>query len=137
MCNESRYFFINICSIAVDGIPIRQVKNNEYAGIPYLRHTMKVHASIWDGSSWATQGGRIKIDYNNAPFVASFARFKFDVCKKLTTKCLATRWWNSPAYSTLTTEQQASFQWVKDNYMIYNYCDDRERYPTPFPECSI
>lgn len=98
---------------------------------------MYVHGSIWDGSTWATQGGRIKIDYNNAPFIATFGKFKFDVCKKVTAKCLSAKWWNSPAYSVLTADQLAKFQWVRNNYLVYDYCDDRIRYPEPFPECLV
>ena len=128
---------MTICSVAVDGIPIRQVKNNANVGIPYLAHPMNVYACIWDGSAWATQGGRVKTDYGNAPFVASFGKFKFDVCRKRTTKCLAAKWWNSPAYWTMTTEQEANLRWVKDYYTVYDYCNDRTRYPEPFPECLI
>lgn len=41
---------------------------------------MRVYASIWDGDNWATEGGRIKINWANAPFIAKFAQFRPRAC---------------------------------------------------------
>lgn len=36
----------------------------------------------------------------------------------------------------LTTRQAARLQWVTENLLVYDYCKDVYRYPTPHPECS-
>ncbi|KVI11573.1 Concanavalin A-like lectin/glucanase superfamily [Cynara cardunculus var. scolymus] len=46
-------------------------------------------------------------------------------------------WWTSPIYNQLNWDQQGKLKWVRDNYMIYNYCTDYERFNWQMaPECS-
>jgi xyloglucan:xyloglucosyl transferase len=63
----------------VDAVPVRAFRNNEALGVPYPNSQgAGIYASLWDGSSWATQGGKVALDWNAAPFVASFqAWFSF------------------------------------------------------------
>jgi hypothetical protein len=34
---------------------------------------MAVYATIWDGSAWATDGGKYKVNYKHAPFASDFS----------------------------------------------------------------
>lgn len=65
----------------VDTTPIRVYKNNEDLGVPYPNSQgVGIYASLWDGSEWATDGGKVGLDWNAAPFVASFQGFGVDSC---------------------------------------------------------
>lgn len=122
--------------ITVDGIPIRLVRNNEDIGIPYLKNqSMTIYGSIWDGSIWATRGGAVKIDWGKSPFIASFGKYKFDACLEGQLNCTSKKWWNSPSYQVFNTNQQTQLQWA-DQYKVYDYCEDKERYLVTPPECA-
>jgi xyloglucan:xyloglucosyl transferase len=57
----------------VDAVPVRVFRNNEALGVPFPNEQpVGIYASLWDGSAWATQGGAVPLDWNAAPFVASF-----------------------------------------------------------------
>eukprot|EP00250_Pteridium_aquilinum_P021323 c25088_g1_i2 orf=57-929(+) len=100
----------------VDGIPIRVFKNK--AELPYLdKQAMGVYSSLWNGDDWATRGGLVKINWAHAPFVASYRNFQV-----------------KPA-TTPPSLDSNKLDWVKHNYMIYDYCSDRHRYPSIPPEC--
>eukprot|EP00253_Pinus_taeda_P019327 PITA_19327 len=131
--------------IFVDGLPIRVFGNNEDIGVPYANmQAMRAYSSIWDGDSWATQGGRVKIDWSYAPFVASYRNFTTDVCQWTgsgsSSQCWAntpSNWWNQAAYESLTYAQQGQLQWVRNNFLVYDYCKDATRFNNQFPaECS-
>lgn len=129
----------------VDGLPIRVFGNNENIGVPYAnQQAMRVYSSIWNGDSWATEGGKVKIDWSYAPFVASYTNFIADVCEWTgsgsSSRCWAntpSNWWNQPAYESLTYAQQGQLQWVRNNFLLYDYCKDPARfnYQLP-PECD-
>ena len=92
---------------------------------------MGVYSSIWNGDDWATRGGLVKIDWAHAPFIASYRNFHVDSCvpSSSPSSCIA-------SHSTPCTLNVERLAWVKNNYMIYDYCNDRSRYPTPNPECT-
>lgn len=130
----------------IDGLPIRIFRNNEKMGIPYPnRQGMRAYSSLWDADDWATRGGRVKIDWNSAPFIARLQRFRPRCCKWngpiSITQCASNstgNWWSSPVYSELTNAQKGQMKWVRDNYMIYDYCKDTSRFNGKMPpECSI
>uniref|UniRef100_M8C6R8 Xyloglucan endotransglycosylase/hydrolase protein 8 n=1 Tax=Aegilops tauschii TaxID=37682 RepID=M8C6R8_AEGTA len=51
----------------VDDLFIRSFKR--FDGIPYTSSKpMRLHATLWDGSFWATEKGKVPIDWSNAPF---------------------------------------------------------------------
>ncbi|MBO1915281.1 family 16 glycosylhydrolase, partial [Microvirga sp. 3-52] len=55
----------------VDGNVIRCFKR--YADLPYpSSRPMALHATLWDGSYWATEKGKVPIDWSGAPFVVSY-----------------------------------------------------------------
>jgi xyloglucan:xyloglucosyl transferase len=57
----------------VDDTPIRVLRNltATVPGYPFpAKQTMLIRASMWDGSGWATDGGRAKVDWSKGPFTA-------------------------------------------------------------------
>jgi len=140
----------------VDATPIRVYKNNEAMGVPYLNsQAMGVHSSLWNADDWATQGGLVKTNWSNAPFAASYTNFHVEgACQvrsnRRISRCLhqhkATV---SSAINTNSLHEEGEgslgavegkeiltkLNWVRKNYMIYDYCVDKTRYPVPPPEC--
>lgn len=125
---------------SVDDIPIRIYKNNEAIGIPFPgSQSMGIFSSLWDADSWATRGGLEKIDWSKAPFVASYRDFEIDSCQfPGNTSCApnTNNWWEGLSYRNLSSNQARLYKWVRTNYMIYDYCTDRSRYPVPPIECT-
>ncbi|XP_010929301.2 xyloglucan endotransglucosylase/hydrolase protein 22 [Elaeis guineensis] len=127
----------------VDGIPIRDFKNLESRGVAFPKsQPMRIYSSLWNADDWATQGGRIKTDWTNAPFTASYRNFNADACiwSSGTSNCPNSQksdnagWWNQE----LDSASQQRMRWAQQNYMIYNYCTDLNRFPQGLPpECSI
>ncbi|KAL9275699.1 Xyloglucan endotransglucosylase protein 1-like protein [Drosera capensis] len=130
----------NLVAWYVDGTPIRVFRNMESSGIPFPHNqAMRTYGSIWDGDSWATEGGRIKTNWTNAPFAASFANYIPNGCVSSTASFCnnvnPTGTWYS---QELDSTSQARLTWVQKNYMIYNYCTDYSRFPQGLPpECSL
>ncbi|KAH7853875.1 hypothetical protein Vadar_007582 [Vaccinium darrowii] len=133
------------CRWYVDSLPIRVFRNYQSDGIPYPNQQgMWGYCSIWDGESWATRGGLVKTDWNSAPFIARFSNFTARACKWngqiSITQCAAptaANWWTSPVYSKLSSAEQGAMKRVRDNYMIYDYCQDTKRFNGQMPpECS-
>nr|ABK23987.1 unknown [Picea sitchensis] len=124
----------------VDSTPIRVFKNNEAAGVPYLnRRPMKVISSLWNGEDWATDGGRVKTDWSKAPFVASYQSFEVDACSvsaQSSSPC-ANDWWDQSGFQSLNQHQLTRLDWVRKNYMTYDYCRDASRFPKPPTECAL
>ena len=145
----------SLCRFYVDNVLIRAFKNNEALGVAYLRkQPLGIYASIWDGDQWATEGGRIKLNWTSAPFIATYQGFYFNACELVGTNTVAScaaSTYASPIVSnlasstssssangtqTLTSHQQNQLKWVKKRWLNYNYCVDSHRYPTPPPECA-
>ncbi|XP_010670334.2 probable xyloglucan endotransglucosylase/hydrolase protein 23 [Beta vulgaris subsp. vulgaris] len=129
---------------SVDGTPIREFKNSEYMGIPFPKNQpMRIYSSLWNADDWATQGGRVKTDWSKAPFTASYRNFNANACvwSKGKSSCKSSSvaskinpWFTQEMDST----SQARMKWVQKNYMIYNYCTDRQRFPQGLPkECRV
>ncbi|KAL3566641.1 hypothetical protein D5086_032056 [Populus alba] len=128
----------------IDNVPIRVFRNYENEGIAYPnKQGMRVYSSLWNADNWATQGGRVKIDWTVAPFIARYRNFRARACKwnglVSINQCAANtpaNWWTSPAYSKLSDARLGQMKWVRDNYMIYNYCNDTKRFNGQMPpEC--
>uniref|UniRef100_A0A7N2MM49 GH16 domain-containing protein n=1 Tax=Quercus lobata TaxID=97700 RepID=A0A7N2MM49_QUELO len=64
----------------VDNVPIRVFKNNKNIGVNYPSQPMHIEASLWDGDSWATDGGQTKINWTHAPFNAHYQGFGIAGC---------------------------------------------------------
>ncbi|XP_007049742.2 PREDICTED: xyloglucan endotransglucosylase/hydrolase protein 2 [Theobroma cacao] len=126
----------------VDNVPIRVFKNNKNIGVGYPSQAMQVEASLWDGDSWATDGGKTKTNWSMAPFKAHFQGFDIGGCPIIQNsnvqECYSPKyWWNSEKYWKLDSKQQIELENVRNKYMSYDYCSDRPRYPVPPPECLL
>jgi len=83
--------YIN-CRMFVDDTPIRVLRNltATVPGYPFpARQTMLICASVWDGSGWATDGGRTKVDWSQGPFTAGYRGFDVSGCASNPTKRIA------------------------------------------------
>ncbi|CDP02963.1 unnamed protein product [Coffea canephora] len=125
---------------SVDTIPIRVFKNLESIGVAFPKtQPMRLYSSLWNADEWATRGGLVKIDWTQAPFMASYRGFSSSACSLASAKpsCVS----SMPNYSPWLSEQldplgERRLRWVEKNYMIYNYCTDAKRFPQGFPpEC--
>ncbi|XP_076945802.1 xyloglucan endotransglucosylase/hydrolase protein 2-like [Bidens hawaiensis] len=125
----------------LDDIPIRVYKNHLVRGIVgYPHRAMQVVVSLWDGSNWATDGGRTKANWTQAPFQAHFQDFNIVGCRSNPNSpnkdCYSTRYfWNSRNYWQLNSQQLRKLEAVRRKYMNYDYCTDKNRYPVPPVEC--
>ncbi|KAM7252715.1 hypothetical protein ACFE04_008224 [Oxalis oulophora] len=134
--NREQQFYL---CFYVDGTPIREFKNLESQGIAYPKsQPMRVYSTLWNADDWATRGGLVKTDWSKAPFTASYMNLNANGCvwSKGKSSCGSgsTTWSNQE----LDSSAQQRLNWVKKNYMIYNYCTDTKRFPLGIPkECSI
>ncbi|KAK4563504.1 hypothetical protein RGQ29_005855 [Quercus rubra] len=134
---------IYLIMFMVDGMPIRVYRNHADKGVQYPQwKPMNLVASIWNGEGWATRGGKDKIDWSKAPFIASFRNYKVDACfwRGSAGFCRAnspSNWWNNPRFSQLNPRQRKMLVWVRKYYMYYDYCTDRKRFPSLPKECTI
>ncbi|KZV39832.1 hypothetical protein F511_15312 [Dorcoceras hygrometricum] len=125
----------------VDDVPIRVFKNNRDLGVKFpFDQPMKLYSSLWNADDWATRGGQEKTDWSKAPFVASYKGFHIDGCEaSVQARFCDTqgkRWWDQKGFQDLDSYQWRRLRWVRDRYTIYNYCNDRSRYPTTPLECK-
>ncbi|XP_057416322.1 xyloglucan endotransglucosylase protein 7-like [Lotus japonicus] len=130
---------------SVDGTPIREFKNTEAInGVPFPKsQAMRIYSSLWNADDWATRGGLVKTDWNQAPFTASYRNFNANnacVSSSGTPSCGSN---STPASNAWLSEEldstnQLRLKWVQKNYMIYNYCNDSQRFPQGLPpECKM
>ncbi|XP_028113217.1 probable xyloglucan endotransglucosylase/hydrolase protein 23 [Camellia sinensis] len=128
----------NYIVLSVDGTPIREFKNLEAMGVPYPNNqSMRIIGSIWNADFWATRGGRVKINWTEAPFIAYYRKFHAKAC--IWSSAMSSCNSNSSSWFTqeLDPKSQERLKWVQNNYMIYNYCTDVNKFPQGLPtECS-
>lgn len=141
----------NSVILSVDETPIREFKNLESHGVPYANNQpMRLYASIWNAEYWATRGGQVRTDWTNAPFTASYRKFKADACVWSSGKSSCNS--NLTSFGStsgdgagdfLYTEEsnffvEESIKWVQTHYLVYNYCTDWKKYPQGIPyECVV
>jgi xyloglucan:xyloglucosyl transferase len=124
------------CRFYIDETPIREVVRTESMGAQFPSKPMSLYATIWDGSSWATSGGRYKVDYKYAPYVAEFTDLALRGCAvgRTTTG-------DTPACAgvpdAMPPAKWSAMEAFRARYMTYGYCYDRLRYPLPLPECTV
>ncbi|CAI8609405.1 unnamed protein product [Vicia faba] len=95
----------------IDQVPIRVYKNNEAKGIPYPKmQAMGVFTTLWEADNWATRGPST---CGNNP----------------------RNWWEGAEYETLNAIEARRYRWVRMNHIIYDYCQDKSRYPITPHEC--
>ncbi|KAL6524737.1 putative xyloglucan endotransglucosylase/hydrolase protein 30 [Orobanche minor] len=128
----------------VDKIPIREVIRNADMRGDYPSKPMSVYATIWDASTWATNGGKEKVKYEYEPFVAEFKDLVLNGCivdpseQILSSNCTdSISELIAKDYATITPELRELMKLFRKKYMYYSYCYDTLRYPVPPPECVI
>lgn len=136
----------------VDNIPVREVIHNNAINSVYpSTRPMSVYITIWDGSEWATHGGKYPVNYQYAPFVASVRGIELEGCSVIqqqkgtqAAECSSRRK-SSPAsldpvdgeqFAKLSDQQTAGLDWARRKHMFYSYCQDKSRYKVFPPECS-
>ncbi|XP_047306337.1 probable xyloglucan endotransglucosylase/hydrolase protein 25 [Impatiens glandulifera] len=126
---------------SVDDIAVREFKNMEFKGIPFPKsQPMRLYSSIWNADDWATRGGQVKTDWSKAPFITSYRNFSSDACVlsggyNSCGSWMATKNWFSEVLDIQSREKMES---VQNNFMIYNYCTDYQRFPQGLPqECYV
>lgn len=134
-----------ICRFLVDNIPVREILYNDAISSVYPSKPMSVYATIWDGSEWATHGGKYPVDYKYAPFVVSFGEMEMDGCtfdpKKKGVSCskgsVSSR---DPVdgeeFAKLSEQQRMGMEWARKKLMFYSYCKDSSRFKVLPPECK-
>ncbi|XP_057521292.1 probable xyloglucan endotransglucosylase/hydrolase protein 30 [Amaranthus tricolor] len=132
----------------VDNVPIREIVRNEAMGSDYPSKPMSLYATIWDASSWATDGGKYSVKYEFEPFVSEFTDFVLEGCPVdpleqirgtiSSSDCTVKKEEiENKEYSQITPSGQWAMKWFRERYMYYSYCYDKVRYPVPPPECTI
>ncbi|KAJ8760568.1 hypothetical protein K2173_015235 [Erythroxylum novogranatense] len=122
----------------VDNVPIRKIERTVSMGLEFPSKPMSLYATIWDGSDWATNGGKYRVNYKYAPYVTEFSDLVLHGCAvdpmNQSSKCDTTH--SSQAIPTgITTSQRIKMESFRRKHMTYSYCYDRSRYKTPSPEC--
>lgn len=100
---------------------------------------MTLIATIWDGSDWATNGGKYRVNYKYAPYVADFSNLVLHGCtvdpiEHTTTRCDSSE---EVLSGGVTPAQRIKMENIRKKHMTYSYCYDRRRYRVPPPECVI
>lgn len=117
----------------VDDVPIRRYPRKSDATFP-LR-PMWVYGSIWDASSWATEDGKYKADYNYQPFIGRYKNFKIGGCTADGPAACSPPSASPSGSGGLSQQQSSVMEWVQRNYLVYDYCRDGKRDHTQTPEC--
>ncbi|KAJ4961830.1 hypothetical protein NE237_021740 [Protea cynaroides] len=136
----------NFIIFYVDDVPIREIKRTESMGGDFPSKPMSLYATIWDGSTWATNGGKYKVNYKYAPYVAEFSDLILHGCavdpiELSTKKCDTTGAGDSlnafNIQTGITLEERSKMLHFRKQHLQYSYCYDRVRYLTPPSECVI
>ncbi|KAL6981497.1 putative xyloglucan endotransglucosylase/hydrolase protein 30 [Sarracenia purpurea var. burkii] len=128
----------------IDEVPIREIVRSAAMAGDYPSKPMSLYATIWDASDWATSGGKYKVNYKYAPFVAEFTDFSLHGCavdpiqEVLSGSCSPNDdQIESADYATVTPGRRAAMMKFRRKFMYYSYCYDTLRYSIPPPECVI
>ncbi|KAI3906470.1 hypothetical protein MKX01_029085 [Papaver californicum] len=133
----------------VDDIAIREVERSEGMGGDFPSKPMSLYATIWDGSAWATNGGKYKVNYRYAPYVAEFSDLVLHGCSvdpiELSSLNCDTTTNNedimsseqSFKHTTISSDQRVDMMKFREKHMMYSYCYDRARYTSPPAECVL
>lgn len=133
-------FLFCLCRFYVDNVPIREIKRTESMGGDFPSKPMTLYATIWDASDWATNGGKYRVNYKYAPYVAKFSDLVLHGCAvdpiEHAAKCDKSQ--SSGAVpSGVTTSQRIKMENFRKKHMTYSYCYDKTRYKAPPSECVI
>lgn len=125
----------------IDDVPIREIIHSEAMGGDYPSKPMSLYATIWDASDWATSGGKYKVNYKYAPFVAEFTDLTLHGCSVDPLEEFTTPSCNendvTSNFANVTPKQRTAMNKFRQRYMYYSYCYDTLRYPIALPDCVI
>ncbi|WJX62534.1 xyloglucan:xyloglucosyl transferase [Trifolium repens] len=95
---------------------------------------MKLYTTLWNGDTWATRGGKVKIDWSKAPFTAEFRNFNANACiPSPSNNCLSFNGGKNKGHSSKTRKQ---LKVIHSKWVVYDYCRDFRRYARGLPyEC--
>lgn len=129
-----------MCRFYVDNVPIREVTRTKSMGGDFPSKPMTLYATIWDASDWATNGGKYRVNYKYAPYVAEFSDLVLHGCAvdpiEHVAKCDIAQ--SSKAIpSSVTPAQRIKMESFRKKHMTYSYCYDKIRYKVPPSECVI
>lgn len=130
----------------VDNVPVREFPNTGAFSSVYPSKPMSVYVTIWDGSQWATHGGKYPVNYKYAPFVASLAEMEMAGCVLSNSASAPASCSKGSAssldpvdgqqFTTLSKQQVAALDWSRRKLMFYSYCKDTTRFKVMPPECK-
>ncbi|KAK8295747.1 hypothetical protein V6Z12_D05G081400 [Gossypium hirsutum] len=91
---------------------------------------MSIRGSVWNADDWATQGGKVKINWTNAPFFSTFRSFIIDACELLPetddimAQCgkLGRFWWDKPAFVVLNRHRSHQLKWARRKHLTRSHC---------------
>lgn len=128
----------------MDNIPVRELPHSGAFSSAYPSKPMSLYATIWDGSQWATHGGKYPVNYNYAPFVVSFAEMELVGCVSDPRQPPSTCSRKTPSstdpvggqdFAALSEQQRSAMEWARSKLMFYSYCKDTSRFKVLPPEC--
>lgn len=124
---------------SVDNVPIREIERTKAMGGDFPSKPMSLYATIWDGSGWATNGGKYKVNYKYAPYVAEFSDFILHGCAVDPIEAAMCE--DAPKFAlmsaNMTREQRAKMGSFRSRFIQYSYCYDQSRYKASLSECVI
>ncbi|RLM61635.1 hypothetical protein C2845_PM14G06090 [Panicum miliaceum] len=124
--------------ILVDGTPVRAFKNHAARGVPFPTwQRMRLQGTLWNADEWATQGGRVKTDWTQAPFYAYYRNLRVTPCAPSP----GVAWCGDEPPESAWFERRldrAALKEAQEKHMIYDYCVDEKRFKDKgFPkECN-
>ena len=122
----------------MDGTPVRAFENHAARGVPFPTwQRMRLQGTLWNADEWATQGGRVKTDWTQAPFYAYYRNLRVTPCAPSP----GVAWCGDEPPESAWFDQRldaAALQRVRAENMVYDYCVDQKRFgDTGFPvECT-
>jgi xyloglucan:xyloglucosyl transferase len=126
----------------VDNIPIRVFTKTPSMGGDFPAKPMSLYATIWDGSEWATNGGKYRVNYKYSPYISEFSDLVLHGCtvdpiEHSSFGCDNTQGSLESIVGPITRTQRAKMENFRLKHMSYSYCYDKLRYKTPPSECVI
>ncbi|CAN8293458.1 unnamed protein product [Cochlearia groenlandica] len=125
----------------VDNIPIREVKRTESMGGDFPLKPMSLYATIWDGSKWATNGGKYGVNYKYAPYITQFTDMILHGCALDPTEnipsCEEEVAEDLRVMSEITALERNKMDSFRRKHMTYSYCYDHIRYNVVLPGCVV
>ena len=130
-----------LCRFFVDNVPIREVKRTASMGGHFPSKPMSLYTTIWDGSKWATNGGKYGVNYKYAPYVAQLTDLVLHGCAvdpiEQFHKCDEGADEDIRAAQEISPSQRVKMGVFRRKHMTYSYCYDRNRYKVALPECVV